>query len=135
MTKKREEEFQSILDTVVDAFVASKAESPALDEFRPVVMNLFKLLSTLERQVREGRDELRHIEERMVRVEKEFKLLIKELRNLGYISKLSERRKPLKRNMLTLEALLNIIHEKGIITKKEFRQEILRLAHKEKEEG
>jgi hypothetical protein len=37
--------------------------------------------------------------------------------------------------MLTLEALLNIIHEKGIITKKEFRQEILRLAHKEKEEG
>jgi hypothetical protein len=135
MTKKREEEFQNILDNVVDAFVAAKAESPALDEFRPVIMNLFKLLSTLERQVREGRDEFRHLEERMVRIEKEFKLLIKELRNFGYISKLSERRKPLKRNMLTLEALLNIIHEKGIITKKEFRQEILRLAHKEKEEG
>jgi hypothetical protein len=135
MTKEREEEFQNILDNVVDAFVAAKAESPALDEFRPVIMNLFKLLSTLERQVREGRDEFRHLEERMVRIEKEFKLLIKELRNLGYISKLSERRKPLKRNMLTLEALLNIIHEKGIITKKEFRQEILRLAHKEKEEG
>jgi hypothetical protein len=135
MTKKREEEFQNILDNVVDAFVAAKAESPARDEFRPVIMNLFKLLSTLERQVREGRDEFRHLEERMVRIEKEFKLLIKELRNFGYISKLSERRKPLKRNMLTLEALLNIIHEKGIITKKEFRQEILRLAHKEKEEG
>jgi hypothetical protein len=134
MTKEREEEFQNILDTIVDAFVAAKAESSASEEFRPIIMNLFKLLSTLERQVREGRDEVRQLEERMVRLEKEFRLLIQELRNLGYISKLSERRKPLKRNMLTLEALLNVIHEKGIITKKEFRQEILRIAHKEKEE-
>ncbi|MCX5718456.1 MAG: hypothetical protein NT055_00575, partial [Nitrospirae bacterium] len=50
----------------------------------------------------------------------------KELEKLGYLN-IKERRSLLRRNILTQEALINLLEKRGLVKKKEVIEEINRL--------
>jgi hypothetical protein len=114
----KKEEFKKLMDEILS--VASKdfkAEIPLITK------NVLHMLMNLHQQIEDQREQLNELQERAIKIEEKFMLLIKELQKAGYIN-LGERRKLLKRNILTQEALINLLKKKGLIDKKELIEEI-----------
>jgi uncharacterized protein (UPF0335 family) len=94
-----------------------------------ITKNVLHMLINLNQQIEEQREHVERVEEQIKRSEEKIKILIKELKTLGYLN-IKERRKPLKRTIVTQEAFTNLLRSKGIITKKELLTEIKRLIKK-----
>lgn len=92
--------------------------------------DVLRLIVNLEEQLAEQRDQIKKMEGKTARLEKNFKILISELIHAGCIN-VPERRKMLKRSILDYEALMNLLKKKGIITKREFLKEIKQLMQKQ----
>jgi hypothetical protein len=93
--------------------------------------DVLRLIVNLEKQLAEQRDQMEKMEGKMAQFEKNFKILISELIQAGYIN-VPERRKMLKRSVLDHEALMNLLKKKGIVSKREFLKEIKQLVQREK---
>jgi hypothetical protein len=102
-----------------------------VSEQNSVSPEMLRLIVNLEKQLAEQRGQITKIEGKTAQIEKNFKILITELIQAGYIN-VPERRKMLKRSLLDHEALMNLLRKKGIISKREFRKEIKQLLEREK---
>ena len=117
----KKEEFKKLMDEILNAASKdSKVEIPLITK------NVLHMLMNLHQQIEDQREQFNKLEERAIKIEEKFVLLIKELQKAGYIN-LGERRKLLKRNILTQEALINLLEKKWLIDKKELLEEIKRL--------
>jgi hypothetical protein len=116
----KKEEFKKLMDEILSLVSKdSKAEIPLITK------NVLHMLINLLQQIEEKREQLNELEKRAIKIEEKFVLLIKELQKAGYIN-LRERRKLLKRNIFTQEALISLLKKKGLIDKKELIEEIKR---------
>ena len=121
------EEFKKLMEEICDVvFKQSAKPKGSKFEFPLITKNVLYMLMNLNKQMDEQRDLIKKYEEQTKRVEEKIKVLIKELKTLGYLN-IKERRKPLKRTIITQEAFINILKNKGIITKKELLKEIKKL--------
>jgi hypothetical protein len=121
----KKEEFKKLMDEILNAASKdSKAEIPLTTK------NVLHMLMNLHQQIEDQREQLNKLEERAIKTEEKFVLLIKELQKAGCIN-LGERRKLLKRNILTQEALINLLEKKWLIDKKELLEEIKRLSREQ----
>jgi hypothetical protein len=93
--------------------------------------DVLRLIVNLEKQLAEQRDQVEKIGRKTAQLEKNFKILISELIQAGFIN-VPERRKMLKRSVIDHEALMNLLKKKGIINKREFLKEIKQLVQREK---
>jgi hypothetical protein len=93
--------------------------------------DVLRLIVNLEKQLAEQRDQIEKIEGKTAQLEKNFKILISELIQAGFIN-VPERRKMLKRSVIDQEALMNLLKKKGIISKREFLKEIKQLVQRER---
>jgi hypothetical protein len=93
--------------------------------------DVLRLIVNLEKQLAEQRDQMKKTEEKTAQLEKNFKILIRELLHSGCIN-VPERRKMIKRSVINQEAVLNLLQKKGVINKREFLKEIKQLVQKEK---
>lgn len=116
----KKEEFKKLMDEILN--VASKDSKAGIPL---ITKNVLYMLMNLHQQIDEKREQLNELEKRSIKIEEKFMLLIKELQKAGYIN-LGERRKLLKRNLLTQEALINFLEKKGLMNKKELIEEIKR---------
>lgn len=116
----KKEEFKKLMDEILN--VASKDSKAGIPL---ITKNVLHMLMNLHQQIDEKREQLNELEKRSIKIEEKFMLLIKELQKAGYIN-LGERRKLLKRNLLTQEALINFLEKKGLMNKKELIEEIKR---------
>lgn len=129
---KKLDKFKKLMDEILESTVQEKAAlKGAKIELPLVTKNILEMLIHLNQKIEEQQRYVKSIEDYTKRLEKEFKLLIKELTNSGYIN-LSERRKPLKRNIITLEALINHLEKQGAIDKRGFTEEIKKLSKEQK---
>jgi len=121
------EEFKKLMEEICDVvFKESAKPKGSKFEIPLITKNVLYMLMNLNKQIEEQRDLIKKYEEQTRRVEEKIKVLIKELKTLGYLN-IKERRKPLKRTIVTQEAVTNLLKNKGLITKKELLKEIKRL--------
>ncbi len=124
---KTKEEFKKLMEEIGDAVFRESAKPKGTKfEIPLITKNVLKMLMNLNQQIEEQREEISKAEEQIKRLEGKINVLIKELKTLGYLN-IKERRKPLKRTIVTQEAFTNLLKSKGIITKKELLDEIKRL--------
>jgi archaellum component FlaC len=124
---KTKEEFKKLMEEIGDAVFRESAKPKGTKfEIPLITKNVLKMLMNLNQQIEEQREEINKAEEQIKRLEGKINVLIKELKTLGYLN-IKERRKPLKRTIVTQEAFTNLLKSKGIITKKELIDEIKRL--------
>ena len=124
------EEFKKLMEEIFDVvFRESAKPKDSKFEISPITKNVLRMLMNLNQQIEEQREQTKRFEEQIKRVEEKIKILIKELKTLGYLN-IKERRKPLKRMIVTQEAFTNLLKSKGIITKKELLDEIKKLVKK-----
>lgn len=124
------EEFKKLMEEICDVVFKESAKPKGPKSGIPLITkNVLYMLMNLNQQIEEQREHLNRFEEQTKRLEEKIKLLIKELKMLGYLD-IKERRKPLKRAILTQEAFFNLLKNKGIITKKELLEEIEKLRKK-----
>ena len=124
---KTKEEFKKLMEEIGDAVFRESAKPKGTKFDIPLITkNVLKMLMNLNQQIEEQREEISRFEEQMKKLEGKINILIKELKTLGYLN-IKERRKPLKRTIVTQEAFTNLLKSKGIITKKELLDEIKRL--------
>jgi hypothetical protein len=97
----------------------------------PLSPDVLRLIVNLEKQLAEQRNQMKKTEEKTVQLEKNFKILIRELLHSGCIN-VPERRKMIKRSVITQEAVLNLLQKKGVISKREFLKEIKQLVQRER---
>jgi|SRR3990172_6230976 len=117
----KKEEFKKLMDEILS--VASKDSKVGIPL---ITKNVLHMLMNLHQQIEEKKEQLNKLEERAIKIEEKFALLIKELQKVGYVN-LGERRKLLKRNILTQDAFINLLEKKRLIDKKELLEEIKRL--------
>jgi hypothetical protein len=124
------EEFKKLMEEIGDAVFQESAKPKGTKFELPLITkNVLHMLINLNQQIEEQREHVERVEEQIKRSEEKIKILIKELKTLGYLN-IKERRKPLKRTIVTQEAFTNLLRSKGIITKKELLTEIKRLIKK-----
>jgi hypothetical protein len=124
---KTKEEFKKLMEEIGDAVFRESAKPKGTKfEIPLITKNVLKMLMNLNQQIEEQREEISKAEEQIKRLEGKINVLIKELKTLGYLN-IKERRKPLKRTIVTQEAFTNLLKSKGIITKKELLDEIKKL--------
>jgi hypothetical protein len=87
------------------------------------ISNIFRMLIDLDIQIKEQRSKIDKLETESGRLVENIKFLVRELVKSGYI-KIGERRKNLKRNIITQEALVALLSKKRIMTRKELVHEI-----------
>lgn len=125
----KKEEFKKLMDEILNlASKDSKAGIPLITK------NVLHMLINLHQQIDEKREQLNELEKRAKKIEEKFVLLIKELQKAGYIN-LGERRKLLKRHILTQEAFINLLKKKNLIDKKDLIEEIKRLRSEQLKRG
>jgi hypothetical protein len=118
------EDFRKSMDSVMDVIVRELGEAKGPNRKEPLVtQSVLKMLSNLNKRLIEQTEHIVNLEERMKNYEKNFKILIHELNESGYIA-LSERRKNLKRTVLSQEAMAHLLIKKKILSQKELVQEI-----------
>ncbi len=124
------EEFKKFMEEICN-IVFQKSAKPKGPRFEiPLITkNVLYMLINLNQQIEELREHVKRSDEQIKRLEEKIKILIKELKTLGYLN-IKERRKPLKRAIVTQEAFTNLLKSKGIITKRELLVEIKRLVKK-----
>lgn len=93
--------------------------------------NVLRLIVNLEKQLDEQKQRLDEIEGKIIQIEKNLRILVKELIHAGCVN-VPERRKMLKRSVIGQEALINLLKKKGIINRREFLREIRQLVQREK---
>lgn len=93
--------------------------------------DVLRLIVNMEKQLSEQKEQIQKIDGKTAQIEKNFRILITELIQSGYIN-VPERRKMLKRSLLDHEALMNLLKKKGIISTREFRKEIRQIVQREK---
>ena len=121
------EEFKKLMEEICDVVFKESAKPKGIKfEIPLITKNILSMLMNLNQQIEEQREEINRSEEQIKRLEGKINVLIKELKTLGYLN-IKERRKPLKRTIVTQEAFTNLLKNKGIITKKELLDEIKRL--------
>jgi uncharacterized protein (UPF0335 family) len=126
-TKK---EFKKLMEEIGDAVFKESAKPKGTKfEIPLITKNILYMLMNLNQQIEEQREQINRVEEQVTRLDEKIKILIKELKTLGYLD-IKERRKPLKRTILTQEASINLLKNKGVITKKELLREIKKLIKK-----
>ena len=91
-----------------------------------ITKNILYMLINLNQQIEEQTKHLDSLEEQVRKVEDKFRLLVRELEKLGYLN-IKERRSLLRRNILSKEALINLLEKRGLVKKKEVIEEIARL--------
>jgi hypothetical protein len=118
------EDFQKSMDSVMEAIFRELGEAKGPKRKVPVVtQSVLKMLSNLNKRLEEQTQHILKLEERMKNCEKNFKILIHELSESGYIA-LGERRKNLKRTVANQEAITHLLIKKKILSQKELVQEI-----------
>ncbi len=85
--------------------------------------NTLHMLINLNQQIEEQRENVDKLSKQLKDLERNLNILIKELVSLGYID-MSERRKLFKRNLLSQEALTNLLVAKKVISRKELLNRI-----------
>jgi hypothetical protein len=121
------EEFKKLMEEIGDAvFKESAKPKGSKFEIPLITKNVLYMLKNLNQQIEEQREHVNRFEEQIKKLDGKINALIKELKTLGYLN-IKERRKPLKRTIITQEAFTNLLKSKGIITKKELLDEIKRL--------
>ena len=124
------EEFKKLIEEICDVvFQESARPKGSKLEIPLVTKNVLYMLMNLNQQIEEQREHINRSEEQIRKLEGKINTLIKELKTLGYLN-IKERRKPLKRTIITQEAFTNLLRSKGIITKKELLNEIKKLIKK-----
>lgn len=124
------EEFKKLIEEICDiVFRETAVPKGSKFEIHSITKNVLHMLINLNQQIEEQREEIKKFEEHITKLDEKIKLLIKELKTLGYLN-IKERRKPLKRTIVTQEAFTNLLKSKGIITKKELLAEIKDLLKK-----
>ena len=127
---KTKEEFKKLMDEIFDVVFKESVKSKGPKFEIPIVTkNVLYMLMNLNQQIEEQREHASKLEEQAKKLEERIKILIKELKTLGYLN-IKERRKPLKRAILTQDAFINLLKNKGVITKKELLEEIEKLRKK-----
>jgi len=124
---EKKEEFKKLMAEIGDAVVKENEKSDGSEFNIPLITkNILYMLINLNQQIEEQAGHFNGLEEQVKKVEKKFKLLVKELEKLGYLN-IKERRSLLRRNILTQEALINLLEKRGLVKKKEVIEEINRL--------
>jgi hypothetical protein len=124
------EEFKKLMEEIGDTVLKESAKPKgAKFEIPLITKNILHMLMNLNQQIEEQKEQIKRVEEQVTRVDGKIKILIKELKTLGYLN-IKERRRPLKRTIVTQEAFINLLKNKGVITRKELLTEIRRLVKK-----
>jgi hypothetical protein len=124
---EKKEEFKKLMAEIGDTVVKENEKSDGSEFTIPLITkNILYMLINLSQQIEEQAGHFNGLEEQVKKVEKKFKLLVKELEKLGYLN-IKERRSLLRRNILTQEALINLLEKRGLVKKKEVIEEINRL--------
>jgi 3-methyladenine DNA glycosylase/8-oxoguanine DNA glycosylase len=124
------EEFKKLMEEICDiVFRETAIPKGSKFEIPLITKNVLHMLMNLNHQIEEQREEIKRFEEHITKLDEKIKLLIKELKTLGYLN-IKERRKPLRRTIVTQEAFTNLLRSKGIITRKELLDEIKQLLKK-----
>lgn len=127
---QKKEEFKKLMEEICDVVFKESAKPKGSKSGIPLITkNVLYMLMNLNKQIEEQREHSNRLEEQTKKLEEKIRLLIKELKTLGYLN-IKERRKPLKRTILTQDAFINLLKNKGIITKKELLGEIEKLRGK-----
>ena len=128
---EKKEEFKKLIGETGNAIFAKGAKDPEFEI--SLTTNLLKMLSNLNEQIEEQRKHFKELEnkleEQVKRIEINFHSLVRELQNLGYIN-IQERRKLLKRNIISLDAVINLLKKKGFIKNTELKQEVMKIRRK-----
>ena len=123
----KKEEFKKLMAEIGDAVVKESEKSDGSEFTIPLITkNILYMLINLNQQIEEQAGQFNGLEEQVIKIEEKFKFLIKELEKLGYLN-IKERRSLLRRNILTQEALINLLEKRGLVKKKEVIEEINRL--------
>jgi hypothetical protein len=124
---EKKEEFKKLMAEIGDAIVKENEKSDGSEFTIPLITkNILYMLINLNQQIEEQAGHFNGLEEQVIKIEEKFKFLIKELEKLGYLN-IKERRSLLRRNILTQEALINLLEKRGLVKKKEVIEEINRL--------
>jgi hypothetical protein len=124
------EEFKKLMEEICDiVFRETAIPKGSKFEIPLITKNVLHMLMNLNHQIEEQREEIKRFEEHITKLDEKIKLLINELKSLGYLN-IKERRKPLRRTIVTQEAFTNLLRSKGIITRKELLDEIKQLLKK-----
>jgi hypothetical protein len=128
----KKEEFKKLIDETGNAIFAKGAKDPEF-EISLTTKNVLKMLINLNEQIEAQNKYLNKLEskldEQVKRIEINLHSLVRELQNLGYIN-IKERRKLLKRNIMSLEALINLLKKKGVMKDTELLQEMMKIRSK-----
>jgi hypothetical protein len=124
---EKKEEFKKLMAEIGDAIVKENEKSDGSEFTIPLITkNILYMLINLNQQIEDQAGHFNGLEEQVIKIEEKFKFLIKELEKLGYLN-IKERRSLLRRNILTQEALINLLEKRGLVKKKEVIEEINRL--------
>jgi len=127
----KREEFNKMMGKIIKALSEGGSSSAAAKTGSQITAKqILSLLMNLSQQIREQGDALGKAEERTERLERNLRLLIKDLVLSGQIT-VGERRKLLKRNTLTQDALINLLEKKKILSKRALLEEIKRCRQKQ----
>lgn len=120
-------EFTRLSDGVVEQLIREINESGSISPLMQLAAkNMLEMLHILWNQLEERDLIIKSLEEKIHKLENEFRVLIHELTTLGYIH-LGERRQVMKRSVLGQEALVALLKRKNIIKKEELVAEIKKL--------
>lgn len=129
---QKQEEFKKLMDEIIEAFIQDESISMngSVAHLSIITKNVLEMLINLSKQIEDQGKYIERLETQLKRKENEFKILVKELTSAGFIN-LRERRKLLKRESLTQEALINILKKEGLVNRKKLLDEIRKLRDKE----
>ena len=88
--------------------------------------NIIKTLVIYGQNIEKLQKRIEKLEKQAKNFESNLELILKELIRSGCLN-IGDRRKPLKRTTATLEALIQVLHKKGQINKKQLIGEIKKL--------
>ena len=111
----KKEEFRKLIDEVLGEISQTKNKK---GEICIGAEDTLYMLINLNQQIEEQREHVDKLSKQLKDLERNLNILIKELVSLGYID-MSERRKLFKRNLLSQEALTNLLVAKKVISRKE----------------
>ena len=111
----KKEEFRKLIDEVLGKISQTKNKK---GEIYIGSEDTLHMLINLNQQIEEQRENVDKLSKQLKDLERNLNILIKELVSLGYID-MSERRKLFKRNLLSQEALTNLLVAKKVISRKE----------------
>ena len=111
----RKEEFRKLIDEGLNKISQTKNKKGGIYIGAEDTLHM---LINVSQQIEEQKENIDKLSKKLKDLERNLNILIKELVSLGYID-MSERRELFKRNLLSQEALTNLLVAKKVISKKE----------------